>query len=102
MRIIIKNAIVLIHLIDRNRRTRDLADAVVAAAQQRARPILLTSLTTVFGLAPMAYSGGALFEPMATVMIGGLLVAFPMTLLFVPSITSAFFRPYRRSPAVKK
>lgn len=102
MGIIINNAIVLIDQIDINRRTQDLAEAVVAAAQQRARPIILTSLTTVFGLAPMAYSGGALFEPMATVMIGGLLVASPMTLLFVPSITYAFFRPYRQNSAAKK
>ena len=52
--------------------------------KKRLTPIMLTSLTTVFGLIPMAMAGGALFEPMATLMIGGLAVASVVTLLFVP------------------
>ncbi|MEM8625485.1 MAG: efflux RND transporter permease subunit, partial [Pseudomonadota bacterium] len=74
MGIIINNAIVLINQIDIERETQELANAIVAAAQARATPIMLTSLTTIFGLMPMALAGGALFEPMATIMIGGLLV----------------------------
>ncbi|MEO1651211.1 MAG: efflux RND transporter permease subunit, partial [Pseudomonadota bacterium] len=72
--------------------TKGLEDAVVSAAEQRARPIILTSLTTVFGLVPMAISGGVLFEPMATIMIGGLLIASPLTLIFVPSVCYLFLR----------
>lgn len=86
MGIIINNAIVLINQIDIERKTMDLEDAIISAAQQRAKPILLTSLTTICGLIPMALSGGALFEPMATIMIGGLLIASPVTLIFVPSL----------------
>ncbi|MEM8791713.1 MAG: efflux RND transporter permease subunit [Pseudomonadota bacterium] len=86
MGIIINNAIVLINQIDLERESKDLDDAIVAAAQSRARPIILTSLTTVFGLLPMAVSGGALFEPMATIMIGGLLISSPVSLIFVPSL----------------
>ncbi|MDF1778923.1 MAG: efflux RND transporter permease subunit [Rhizobiaceae bacterium] len=82
--IIINNAIVLIDQIDIERETRDLKDAVVEAAKKRVTPILLTSLTTIFGLLPMAIAGGALFEPMATLMIGGLLVASVLSLFFVP------------------
>ncbi len=83
--IIINNAIVLIDQIDIERVTLDLKDAVVEASKKRVTPILLTSLTTVFGLMPMAIAGGALFEPMATLMIGGLAIASVLTLFFVPS-----------------
>ncbi|MEM8784838.1 MAG: efflux RND transporter permease subunit, partial [Pseudomonadota bacterium] len=90
MGIIINNAIVLINQIDIERETKPLDDAIVDAAMQRVRPILLTSLTTSLGLMPMAISGGALFEPMATIMIGGLLVASLISLIFVPSIYRLF------------
>ncbi|MEM6490634.1 MAG: efflux RND transporter permease subunit, partial [Pseudomonadota bacterium] len=86
MGIIINNAIVLINQIDIERETKPLDDAIVSAAEQRMTPIMLTSLTTVCGLIPMAISGGPLFEPMAIIMIGGLLVASPLTLFFVPSV----------------
>ena len=82
--IIINNAIVLIDQIDIERETMVLRDAVITAATKRVTPILLTSLTTALGLLPMAIAGGALFEPMATLMIGGLLCASFLTLFFVP------------------
>jgi multidrug efflux pump subunit AcrB len=82
--IIINNAIVLIDQVDIERQTLDLKEAVTEAAKKRVTPILLTSLTTIFGLMPMALAGGALFEPMATLMIGGLAVASVLSLFFVP------------------
>ncbi|WGH77876.1 efflux RND transporter permease subunit [Jannaschia ovalis] len=92
MGIIINNAIVLIDQIDIERRTLPLDDAVVEAARKRMSPVLLTSVTTVLGLVPMALMGGALFEPMATLMIGGLLLASPLTLIFVPPVYRLLFR----------
>ncbi len=92
MGIIINNAIVMINQIDIERETLPLDDAIVAASAQRARPVLLTSLTTICGLTPMALAGGALFEPMAAIMIGGLLVASPITLIFVPSVYRLLMR----------
>jgi multidrug efflux pump subunit AcrB len=92
MGIIINNAIVMIDQIDIERRKMPLDDAVVTAAKKRVTPVLLTSLTTVLGLFPMALIGGALFEPMATLMIGGLMLATPMTLIFVPPAYRLFFR----------
>ncbi len=83
--IIINNAIVMIDQIDIERKTADLKTAIVRAVGKRITPVMLTSLTTVFGLIPMAVAGGALFEPMATLMIGGLIVASVLTLFFVPS-----------------
>lgn len=91
MGIIINNAIVLIDQIDIERRTMGLDDAIVVASKKRVTPVLLTSLTTVLGLLPMAIAGGALFEPMATLMIGGLVLASPMTLIFVPPVYRMFF-----------
>ncbi|MEM9423099.1 MAG: efflux RND transporter permease subunit, partial [Pseudomonadota bacterium] len=73
----------------------DLRDAIVTASQKRLTPIMLTSLTTVFGLMPMAIAGGALFEPMAALMIGGLAVASILTLFFVPCGYYLFFKTYR-------
>ena len=90
--IIINNAIVLIDQIDIERATLSVDDAVVLAAKKRVTPILLTTLTTVFGLVPMAMVGGALFEPMAILMIGGLVAATPLTLIMVPCAYRLFFR----------
>jgi multidrug efflux pump subunit AcrB len=83
--IIINNAIVLIDQIDIERSHLALREAIVAASQKRLRPILLTSATTVLGLAPMAIAGGALWQPMAVLMMSGLAVASLLTLLFVPA-----------------
>lgn len=85
MGIIINNAIVLIDQIDIQRQSLPLKDAIISAAKMRFVPISLTSTTTILGLVPMALTGGPMFEPMATLMIGGLLVAAPLTLFFVPS-----------------
>ena len=82
--IIINNAIVLIDQIDIERSNLNLRDAIVAAAQKRLRPILLTSATTVLGLAPMAVAGGALWQPMATLMMSGLAVASLSDVAFCP------------------
>lgn len=92
MGIIINNAIVLIDQIDIERGALPLDEAIVAAAQKRVTPVLLTSLTTILGLLPMALFGGALFEPMATLMVGGLLLASPLTLLMVPAAYRSLFR----------
>jgi multidrug efflux pump subunit AcrB len=90
--IIINNAIVLIDQIDIERSHLALRDAIVAASQKRLRPILLTSATTVLGLAPMAVAGGALWQPMAVLMMSGLAVASLLTLLFVPAGYFLLFR----------
>lgn len=94
--IIINNAIVLIDQIDIERASADLTEAVIIASKKRFRPIMLTSLTTVFGLTPMAIAGGALWEPMAAVMIGGLAISSLLTLFFVPAGYFMMFRGGQR------
>jgi multidrug efflux pump subunit AcrB len=92
--IIINNAIVLIDRIrieiEDNGRAPD--RAVIAAAQARLRPILLTTTTTVGGLLPLWAFGGPLWAPMAVAIIFGLLFATLLTLGVVPLLYSIFFR----------
>ncbi|PIE82968.1 MAG: hypothetical protein CSA09_04035 [Candidatus Contendobacter odensis] len=90
--IIINNAIVLIDQIDLEMQHLTLLEAIISAAEKRVTPIMLTTLTTVMGLIPMAISGGALFEPMAILMIGGISLASVISLFFVPSVFLLFFR----------
>ena len=63
-------------------------------------PILLTSATTVLGLAPMAIAGGALWQPMAVLMMSGLAAASLLTLLFVPAGYFLLFRFDRTQPCL--
>ncbi|WP_411890281.1 efflux RND transporter permease subunit [Yoonia sp. SDW83-1] len=96
--IIANNVIVLIDQIDLERANKSVSDAIVTAARKRLRPILLTSLTTVIGLLPMAIAGGALWEPMATLMIGGLGLAAFLALFWVPALYKISFRSDQAMP----
>lgn len=86
--IVVSNSILLVDFA--NARMRDgltLEEAVIDAGRMRIRPILMTSLATVFGLAPMALGIGEGSEtnmPLARAVIGGLTVSTFMTLLFIP------------------
>lgn len=90
--IIINNAIVLIDQVDIERKTLPVKAAISAAATKRLRPILLTSATTVIGLLPLYLFGGALWTPLAVVMMSGLAVASLATLVFVPASYQLLFR----------
>ncbi|MEM0911043.1 MAG: efflux RND transporter permease subunit [Pseudomonadota bacterium] len=92
--IVINNAIVLLDRIKVEIELNGLseADAVLQAAQQRARPILLTTATTIGGMIPLWIGGGPMFEPMAIAILFGLLFATGITLLLVPVMYSLLFR----------
>lgn len=92
--IIINNAIVLLDriAIELNDFGRSQQDAVISACQQRLRPILLTTATTVLGMTPLLWGGTAMFKPMAITIIFGLAFATMLTLLVVPVLYSLFFR----------
>ena len=91
--IVINNAIVLIDRIqiELNQSGRASVEAIVAAAQQRFRPILLTTCTTTLGLIPLYLGGGLMWEPMAVAIMVGLLFATVITLLFVPVLYKILF-----------
>ena len=91
--IVINNAIVLIDRIqiEMSEFHRALQEAIVAAAQQRFRPIMLTTATTTLGLVPLWIGGGVIWAPMAIAIIFGLLFATVLTLLVVPVMYTLFF-----------
>jgi multidrug efflux pump subunit AcrB len=91
--VVINNANVLIDRIDLEiAEGTDPPDAIMAAARSRLRPILLTTATTVLGLIPLWLGGGPMFQPMAVVLIFGLLFGTVLTLALVPLFYSLFFR----------
>jgi multidrug efflux pump subunit AcrB len=88
--IVVNNAIVLVDRINQLRAEGvDRYQAVYTAAQQRLRPILMTMLTTVLGLLPLAIGlgeGAEIRAPMAISVIAGLLFSTLLTLLFIPCL----------------
>ena len=92
--IVINNAIVLIDRIRIEIAVNGLepADAIISAARQRLRPILLTTATTMGGLLPLWFGGGPMWEPMAISIIFGLAFATLLTLGIVPVLYALFFR----------
>lgn len=87
---IAKNAVILIVSIEEERATgRSVRDAVLGSATNRLRPMLLTALSTVLGLIPIAPT--VFWGPMAFAIMGGLLVATLLTLVFLPTLYMAVF-----------
>lgn len=87
--VVVNNAIVLVDAINRIRRDgMEKFEAVVLACKLRMRPILMTTMTTVLGLAPMAVGfgeGAELRQPLAVVVSAGLVVATALTLFVIPA-----------------
>lgn len=104
--IVVNNAIVYITYTNQLRREQNfsLYDAVVEAGRVRLRPILMTALTTTFGLVPMALGIGAgneLRAPMARSVIGGLVLSTFLTLVFIPVLYTLFEKRKRRPAEAK-
>ncbi|MEZ5402902.1 MAG: efflux RND transporter permease subunit [Bryobacteraceae bacterium] len=94
--IVVNNAIILIDYTNQLKRDGEFAtlrEAIVTAGSRRLRPILMTTTTTVLGLAPMALGigeGAELQAPLARVVIGGLLTSTMITLIVIPVVYSLF------------
>jgi multidrug efflux pump subunit AcrB len=89
--LVVKNGIILLDYTDRLKAEREmpLADALREAGRVRLRPILMTTLCTIFGLAPLAVGLGAgaeLQRPLAIAVIGGLTLSTFITLLVMPTL----------------
>ncbi len=94
--IVVNNAIVLVEQIEIEREhTDDLIEAIKKAAALRLRPILMTTLTTVFGMMPLAIGlgeGSEMLKPLAFVIVWGLSFSLLVSLILVPSMYSLFHR----------
>jgi multidrug efflux pump len=88
---ITKNAVILIGQIEAERaRGKDVWQAAVDASSARFRPIMLTAVSTVLGMIPIAPT--VFWGPMAYAIMGGLLVATILTLIFLPTLYVTWFR----------
>ena len=92
--IVVKNGIVLIDYITLNReRGMSIRSAVVLGGKSRLRPVVMTSLTTILGMVPMAVGSGQgaeMWRPLGIAVIGGLTFSTLLTLLFVPALYCIF------------
>ena len=86
--VVVTNAIVLIDLINQYRKQgRSIQQSIMDGSRQRLRPILMTALATIFALSPLAFGitgGGFISQPLAIVVIGGLVSSTLLTLVIVP------------------
>ena len=92
--IVVKNGIVMVDYINLNReRGMGIIHAVVTGGKSRLRPVLMTTLTTVLGMLPLALSnsqGSEMWKSMAITVIGGLTISTILTLVLVPTIYTLF------------
>lgn len=88
--IVVKNGIVLIDYINLNKeRGKSVVKSVVSGGKSRLRPVLMTTLTTILGMLPMAIGigeGSEIWQPMGISIIGGLTVSTMLTLVVIPTI----------------
>jgi len=95
---IAKNAVILIVSIEEERANgRSVRDAVLGSATNRFRPMMLAAMSTVLGLLPIAPT--VFWGPMAFAIMGGLLVATLLTLVFLPTVYMAVFGNEKTPPA---
>lgn len=98
--IVVSNAILLVDYTStlRKRDGMELFEAATTAGRTRLRPIIMTTLTTILGLMPMAFEigeGAELQAPLARVVIGGLTASTLITLIFVPTLYTIFEQGFR-------
>ena len=104
--IVVKNGIVLVDYINLMRdRGYELGEAIALSGRSRLRPVLMTALTTLLGMLPMALSqgeGSEMWHPMGVVVIGGLLVSTFVTLIVVPVFYAVLSRHGERDKEEKQ
>ena len=94
---IMRNSVILVDQIEQDvEKGLSIWDAIVESAVRRLRPIALTAAAAVLAMIPLTRS--AFFGPMAVAIMGGLIVATLLTLLFVPALYAAWYRVRRAQP----
>ena len=105
--IVVTNAIVLMDLINQYRaQGMGVQEAVIEGGRHRLRPILMTAVATIFALLPMALGltgeGGFISQPLAIVVIGGLVSSTLLTLVLVPTLYTMVEHPKERRRAKRR
>ena len=94
--IVVKNGIVLVDYINLMRaRGYEMVEAIARSGRSRLRPVLMTALTTILGMLPLALStgeGSEIWSPMGITVIGGLIFSTFLTLVIVPVVYMVFMR----------
>ncbi|HEU4622645.1 MAG TPA: efflux RND transporter permease subunit, partial [Burkholderiaceae bacterium] len=94
---IVRNSVILVDQIEQDRAAgSDVWTAIVESAVRRFRPIVLTAAAAVLAMIPLSRS--VFWGPMAVAIMGGLIVATVLTLLFLPALYATWFRVKRVSP----
>lgn len=92
--IVVRNAVVLIDFVETRRLSGDfeIKEAIMESGYARIKPIILTSLTSIVALIPVALTGDPLFEALAITIIAGLAFSSLFTLVMIPSLYLVFYR----------
>ena len=102
--IVLSNAIVLVSMVEQQRKDGlSIQDAILEGGKTRLRPILMTALTTILAMIPMAVgvsSGTMLSAELAIVVIGSMVSSTFLTLFVIPAIYSLVHR-HKKQPAVQ-
>ncbi|OLS33973.1 efflux RND transporter permease subunit [Bacillus sp. MRMR6] len=104
--IVVNNAIVIVDYINQKKESgMDSLEAIVEAVKHRARPILMTALTTILGLVPLALGigeGTEINRPMGITVIGGLISSTFLTLFVIPVVYSFFDKNTRKTRRLRE
>ena len=92
--IVVRNAVVLVDFIEARRKddSMDVNEAIIESGRARLRPIILTTITTIIALLPIALGGDALFEPLAVTIIAGIAFSSILSLIVTPSLYMIYYR----------
>lgn len=92
--IVVRNAVVLIDFVEARRLSGDFSikEAILESGYARIKPIVLTTITSIVALIPVALSGDPLFEPLAITIIAGLAFSSLFTLVMIPALYLVFYR----------
>ena len=104
--IAVANSIILVDVINQKIKSGlSIVPAIIEGSKQRLRPILITSLTTILGMIPMAIGmgdGGKILQPLGITVAGGLWISMLFTLVVVPILCGMYFRKYHRPNIYEK
>ncbi|TFD95879.1 efflux RND transporter permease subunit [Jeotgalibacillus sp. R-1-5s-1] len=100
--IVVRNSVVLIDFIEQGiKGGMSVKEAVIESGRVRIRPIVLTAVTSIVALIPVAVSGDALFTPLAITIIAGISFSTLLTLIIVPMLYLVFLRFRRKGKELK-